>query len=901
MADETKKAIIIDVSLTDKDILKKMSQLNDAIASNKQSLKDNTRETEAQRVEYERLTASTRSLQKEYNILKNIQSGQIKASTDEMNGSYVQLLESFKKVEFELKNAPGLIEQNADGTTRLTAKYFDLKKQAENLKETLLLFNAGINQGKLNVGNYGNTLEDMKRKLADMKEGLDKLDPAKPEFKQAKKDIDDLSFAIDKATGKVNEFGEKEPRNPVKKSMDDAFESATVLTTSIQILTELQGDNEKASELQATALKGIAIAMTTANLVKSKGAIIDTAQLILTGALTAAQNLYTFALKNTTKAMNVMKTSIVGLALTAFIFTVAQLVKFFKEWNKSADDLSQNIAGMNVNLETYQAVNEKISDSYFEQKTRLESLVRIARDHEQSLDARKQAIGEINKISPKYLGDITTETIETDKATEAIGKYLDMLRLKAEGQAVFDVLVEKQKELIKLQQEGNTEEIGFIRALGVGIDFRLRGTAAIQSAVEKDQEQTNEQIELVKRQIETYNTLFDSVQTQLVEMGESMTLSTEAITDMNDTALRERKAQLELELMDARKTILEQIDLRLALLDVESEIAKRKEGLTESEIKLIDARQQAERDYLLDRRNDIANFSEGTPVESIPQMLLPDEEIEPSLRQAKQYFGTYEDLMQQSADNMQGILNEIYQGYRDTMDGIADAVFRSIAIIEGLQDINYNNEIRRLDNLLKARQITDDQYNRAVAKANRKRANDQKLLTSFEIITNTASAIVESLPNIPLSVLIGALGAVQLGVVTSAPVPQFAKGGPVVVGGRPHSMGGTKYFGEDGNVVEMERGEGLFAMKTSAMNWIQTLGGINQMFGGNPWTVGSSSGKFADGGFVARAMTREVDQQLMTKEMLVSAVRQIPAPVLLVRDLNEVQDGTKSAVNVSDL
>lgn len=45
-----------------------------------------------------------------------------------------------------------------------------------------------------------------------------------------------------------------------------------------------------------------------------------------------------------------------------------------------------------------------------------------------------------------------------------------------------------------------------------------------------------------------------------------------------------------------------------------------------------------------------------------------------------------------------------------------------------------------------------------------------------KIIADTASAIVEALPNIPLSLLVGAIGAAQLVKVLSTPIPKYAKG-----------------------------------------------------------------------------------------------------------------------------
>ena len=57
-----------------------------------------------------------------------------------------------------------------------------------------------------------------------------------------------------------------------------------------------------------------------------------------------------------------------------------------------------------------------------------------------------------------------------------------------------------------------------------------------------------------------------------------------------------------------------------------------------------------------------------------------------------------------------------------------------------------------------------------------KQAEADKQFAIFETIINTASAVVAALPNIPLSVLAGVLGAAQLAVITSQPIPKYKHG-----------------------------------------------------------------------------------------------------------------------------
>jgi len=74
-------------------------------------------------------------------------------------------------------------------------------------------------------------------------------------------------------------------------------------------------------------------------------------------------------------------------------------------------------------------------------------------------------------------------------------------------------------------------------------------------------------------------------------------------------------------------------------------------------------------------------------------------------------------------------------------------------------------------------------FEKKSADIKRRQANAQKAQSAFNIITNTAQAIIGFLanpsgfPGLALSILAGSIGAIQLATVLSTPVPTFAEGG----------------------------------------------------------------------------------------------------------------------------
>ncbi len=109
----------------------------------------------------------------------------------------------------------------------------------------------------------------------------------------------------------------------------------------------------------------------------------------------------------------------------------------------------------------------------------------------------------------------------------------------------------------------------------------------------------------------------------------------------------------------------------------------------------------------------------------------------------------------------------------------------------------YQNQIAALGDMTNATQEQTD----AKAKIDKEYADkqkalkqeqwtDQKLLDLSNAVMNTAAAIAAALPNVALSVIAGALGAVQIGLIAAEPMPAFASGADFVV---PQGYPGDSY------------------------------------------------------------------------------------------------------------
>lgn len=137
---------------------------------------------------------------------------------------------------------------------------------------------------------------------------------------------------------------------------------------------------------------------------------------------------------------------------------------------------------------------------------------------------------------------------------------------------------------------------------------------------------------------------------------------------------------------------------------------------------------------------------------------------------------------------------------------------------------------------------------------------------------NTASVLASNpftaalAPNAYLQAgLIVAKGAAQAAKVV---VPKFEKGGAFTIGGKRHSSGGTKFFGEDGTAFEAEKDEKMFILNRQASAALgPLLSDINQQYGGA--SLSRPASYLAAGGQVIRSSgTTTIDREVIDYEKL---------------------------------
>lgn len=132
------------------------------------------------------------------------------------------------------------------------------------------------------------------------------------------------------------------------------------------------------------------------------------------------------------------------------------------------------------------------------------------------------------------------------------------------------------------------------------------------------------------------------------------------------------------------------------------------------------------------------------------------------------------------------------------ISGLTDAIFKNkIQGVEEQIEANnnaYDQEEQRIDEMAERGAITEEEAEARKQRAKKKTQKENEKLEKekaalqrkqaiFDKATqvagasiNIAAAIIKALPNIPLSILVGTLGAIQLATILATPIPKYAEG-----------------------------------------------------------------------------------------------------------------------------
>ncbi|GAB2993850.1 phage tail tape measure protein [Cyclobacterium sediminis] len=263
---------------------------------------------------------------------------------------------------------------------------------------------------------------------------------------------------LEKARNQVNllwvDLGQK--LFPVITAGNQIF--STFLSTIITLIGFIQENWKIISALTAAivtynAALFITNTYTKIAIVQSKLKVFwDNAMRASTLLAAAAQALFAGNITRATAAMKIFNSvSKVNpwVALASVIIGAGVAIYQFSKQLTSAEKAQRKLNDVQLQAEKA-IVREKIE---------MEQLLAVARDKTKSDEERLKAIEALQKLSPKYLSNLSLETINTKESKAATDAYIESLLKKASVQAAEDELVELQKKRLEAMKTGQAEEL----------------------------------------------------------------------------------------------------------------------------------------------------------------------------------------------------------------------------------------------------------------------------------------------------------------------------------------------------------------------------------------------------------------------------------------------------------
>lgn len=340
-----------------------------------------------------------------------------------------------------------------------------------------------------------------------------------------------------------------------------------------------------------------------------------------------------------------------------------------------------------------------------------------------------------------------------------------------------------------------------------------RQKAAAKEA--KEREKDNQ--ERLKAEADAAKQLED-LQIQAIEnesLRKSAAAAAAAEREINEVNRSQATAQQKADLVKAIDTKLQ---LDLAAIDREANEKKLKEQ-AEADKKLLELKNkavaaEADLDILLAGKNAdkllaarIAKVETLRDIELQNTELTEQEKLLIKTRAENEIDGLREENAQKERDRQQEFIDLGAQLTQGGLQAISD--FSSIAANKELAtaDRNKNAKIQKLDQELKAKKITQEQYDAAKSQAEaeadrktteikRKQADTDKKVALGQAIIAGALGVTKALPNIPLAVATGLLAALNIAKIAATPV-QYANGGLLNWAGqgiKKLAKGGLNFF-----------------------------------------------------------------------------------------------------------
>ncbi len=478
-------------------------------------------------------------------------------------------------------------------------------------------------------------------------------------------------------------------------------------------------------------------------------------------------------------------------------------------------------------------------------------------DQEQQVKANTQANEEYNKalisLSQNFAGVGTSfSTFFTNiftsivKATNAVIEFFslaDSRSKKLVANLSYNNTEEAKKSILTVQAQLNAEREK-AKKLQTLIDSGLGKT---QTRI--DLVNVKDSIKVLEKAIQDGENKLNDIKQKAADKNVQITKEqTQANLAQQDIAAKASREKLQQRIGDEMKLILDElslyekvekpleIDFKVKINDFDTDALKKKvdENLAKATQKRNNANKATANNDVLDAQSDASvNSLFGDSSKNVVNAKLAELAVLQSIELQNKELTESEKLNIQKkyikqAGEIEGESNKA------TANKIIDLFSQAYSVVKQFNDQRFENEMNEVnaakenrltslesekqaelakyaDNKDKQQEINakyesakagiESEFAKQSADIKTRQAKSEKMGKIFEAVIATAAAVVKALPNIPLSVIAGVIGAAQIGLIASTPIPNFGGGESASKVGGFKSGGFTPSAGSDSTPV----------------------------------------------------------------------------------------------------
>jgi hypothetical protein len=909
-------------------------ELSEALAKNNQVLTEQKKQRKDNinvlNTENNSRKALEQSIKKNNEELRNLDT-----TTEKGKKRAKELTEELKSQREQLnqaKKAAGDYTSNIGNyANEIISAVTELKKQAEQQKNNIL----ALEKAKQATSESSEEYEKVTLALQEQNEALENTST---ELKKYGEDIEDAIVITDGAEQSMLSFDD------TLQELPGGFQQATqgaknlgkqflrllanpiiaLIAAIVLGLTAMFKAFKKTQEGQDTFNKLFVQASAIIDTVLGRiGRLAQAAVKLIKGDVKGAAELATGAFKgmreeieNTVKeAGNLADARHELRKLTVDLTTsIAELQKFAEEQGAIADDATKSFQERQIAAD--RAFSAEVS----------------ARSKEIELAKANLSIIQRENALKQQQGFLTDEL----RQAEADAKVLVIEAEKAKTLAVLN----NTKRINELRQDNFEQELDFL------LDVADAQKTVNERRLTDDNLALGERKKIFKETEKLLNDSFDQ-QLALFERENEINLNRSKLLELNNQeifeyarglGLSEIETNRLLEVIKERRFALQDLaDAQRDLTDEEVErqeaatqklreirkeaILKELEDITERRDKLIefeteDFKRKLENDLLLAEERDLIEEEHKLRLKEIDDEYAnyvienQDRIVEETLNSFDEILKAAGEFNSESINNAAQAAGRLIQISNDLKAGrISDeeaAAKQSVELITGYTNVVASIGKERLENYKANRDAeiekliqsgkSEEEAKRIVARKTAaleiQQFNLEKSTALVNAAVNTAVAVTKTLANPILAAVVGALGAVQIGVIAAKqppPMPTFEKGGALPFGGKlikgnPHSMGGVDLMTSSGQYLGNAQGdEGVFI--TNKLATAKLIEGINIDNGGRGFGI-KGNRYFQDGGQV------EVTNSI-TSQSLAAAFRDAVTGINIVTKIEDIRTGER--------